>query len=259
MLAKIKFQLLVEKEQVSLGMSSLFHGALMERISGEYADYLHLSALKPFTQYLELSDNAWYWNISTYTTAAYQEIIEKALDHLQVITLKHKKMDIGLKEVERKCIEKKEFFSFFTGENKSRLISLEFITPAAFKQRGEYFFFPEIFLIYQSLMNKYNIVSEQFESVDYETLEQLTEYTKMVHYQLRSTYFYLEGVKIPGFVGKITLKISGPQTMVNFANTLFEFGEFSGIGIKCSIGMGALKMIKGGKQSGKNSARIYHS
>lgn len=259
MLAKIKFQLLVDKEQISQGMSSLFHGALMERISEQYGDYLHLSQLKPFTQYLECVENIWYWTISAYTEEACQEIIEKGLSQLEKITIRHKKMEIPLKEVERKYVEKEELFAFFTGENKSRFISLEFITPVAFKQRGEYLFFPDIFLIYQSLMNKYNIISQEFESIDYETLEQLTEYTQITKYHLRSTYFHLEGVKIPCFVGRITLKVNGPQTMVNFANTLFEFGEFSGIGIKCSIGMGALKIIRGGKESGKKSERIHHS
>lgn len=41
-------------------------------------------------------------------------------------------------------------------------------------------------------------------------------------------------------MGKITIKIRGTQTMTNFANMLFKFGNYSGVGIKTSIGMGAI-------------------
>lgn len=33
--------------------------------------------------------------------------------------------------------------------------------------------------------------------------------------------------------------------MANLANLLFEFGEFSGVGIKTALGMGAVKRIEG--------------
>ena len=36
----------------------------------------------------------------------------------------------------------------------------------------------------------------------------------------------------------------GTSTMVNFANMLFRFGTYSGIGIKTSLGMGSFKILK---------------
>lgn len=42
MLAKLELKLKCEKE-LTYQMSSLFHGALMELLPEEYADYLHIS------------------------------------------------------------------------------------------------------------------------------------------------------------------------------------------------------------------------
>ena len=43
--------------------------------------------------------------------------------------------------------------------------------------------------------------------------------------------------------------------MVNFANLLFRFGTYSGVGIKTALGMGAIGIGKerGGEREGKSS------
>jgi len=68
----------------------------------------------------------------------------------------------------------------------------------------------------------------------------------VIRYDLKSVSFSLEGVKIPSFIGKITIKLHGTDTMANFVNMLFEFGEYSGVGIKTSLGMGYMKIINEG-------------
>ena len=70
----------------------------------------------------------------------------------------------------------------------------------------------------------------------------------LTRYELRSTSFSLEGVRIPSFVGRMTLKMTGTQTMSNFARMLFDFGCYSGIGIKTALGMGAVRILKEGKE-----------
>ena len=61
--------------------------------------------------------------------------------------------------------------------------------------------------------------------------------------------FHLEGIKIPSFVGNITLKINGTRQFVNLINMLCEFGVYSGVGIKTAIGMGSIGVSqKSGKE-----------
>ena len=62
--------------------------------------------------------------------------------------------------------------------------------------------------------------------LDEETLEQLCANAQIVRYDLKSVSFSLEGVRIPSFIGKITIRMNGTKTMAGFANMLIEFGTF---------------------------------
>ena len=84
--------------------------------------------------------------------------------------------------------------------------------------------------------------------IDEETLEQLCENSRVICYDLKSVPFHLEGIKIPAFIGKITIKLTGTQTLANFAHLLLQFGTYSGIGIKTAIGMGAVKILDEGRR-----------
>ena len=84
-----------------------------------------------------------------------------------------------------------------------------------------------------------------------DTLEQLTNSTEIVDYNLRSLRFGLEGVRIPSFLGKIRIRIHGSQTMINFANLLFHFGNYSGIGIKTALGMGSVRITEQRRKENK--------
>jgi CRISPR-associated endoribonuclease Cas6 len=91
-------------------------------------------------------------------------------------------------------------------------------------------------------MNKYSAIDSKMDMRDEETLDQLSQNSEIVRYRLRSAPFPLEGVNITGFQGDIRIRIKGTDTMSRFAKMLFSFGEFSGVGIKTSLGMGALNL-----------------
>jgi CRISPR-associated endoribonuclease Cas6 len=120
------------------------------------------------------------------------------------------------------------------------------LTPCAFKSRGKYVLMPTLKLIYQSLMNKFDSNAVDFSIKSDEVLEQLETYSEIVGYNLRSTHFHLEGVRIPSFVGRIGIKVHGPQPLVNLVHFMLAFGEYSGVGIKCALGMGGIRIIKKG-------------
>ena len=79
---------------------------------------------------------------------------------------------------------------------------------------------------------------------DEETLQYISDHSFISGFKIRSTRFPLEGVNIPSFMGEITIRFSGTDTMTRYAKMLLEFGEFSGVGIKCGMGMGAIKIIE---------------
>ena len=97
MLAKLELKL-KSTEEIVYQMSSLFHGALMEVLSGDYAEYLHISQLHPFTQHLELKNGAWYWVVCALNKEAVQKVIQDALMKLDSIFIKNRNMTIDIIE-----------------------------------------------------------------------------------------------------------------------------------------------------------------
>lgn len=99
-------------------------------------------------------------------------------------------------------------------------------------------------LIYKSLMRKYSAASDEMDMYDDDTLEQLVMGSEITRYRLQSTVFPLEGVSIPSYKGSMSVRIHGTDTMSRYARLLFRFGEYSGVGIKSSIGMGAMRIVE---------------
>lgn len=239
-----KLELLVEynyTEKLSYQISSLMHGILMEVVDWEYGEVLHQNGRKPFQQYIsKMTDHSFVWTICTLNDKAREQIIDR-LAQKQSFYMKHKNLQLQVKEkhiVEttyERLIEK----YYFTEQERN--IKIRFLTPTAFKSQGKYVFIPTPKFIFQSLMNKYDAFSNETKVSDKETLEHFEQNIFIKKYQLKSVRYALEGVWISAFLGEVTLYVKGPEQLVNLANMLAAFGEYAGIGIKCSLGMGAIQ------------------
>ena len=242
MLGKLELKL-KSKDKLEYQMSSLFHGALMEVLPEKYADYLHTSQLHPYTQHLEFREGEWYWIICCLNKEAIKIIIQDTLWNIENIEIKNRNLTVLITRRSYSEITYQELMNRFYENDYSPYIQIHFLTPTAFKHKGRYLFYTDIRCILQSLMNKYDSAICDESMMDMDTLEQLTENAHIIRYDLKSVGFCLEGVKIPAFIGKLTIKMNGTRTMSNFANMLFEFGEYSGVGIKTALGMGCIKKI----------------
>ncbi len=246
MLTNLKLQLEAQGEKKILPqMSSNMHGLLMELVSPQYAAVLHQEGMRPYSQYLSFEEDKILWNINLLNDAAYREIAVPLLDeNLRMLHLKKHDMDLKIVKRQMEQTPEESLAELFYRRESSRFFKLRFLTPAAFKQSGRYTFYPDLRCIYQSLMRKYSAVSDSEEFFDEDVLEQLVQDSEIVQYNVRSTSFHMEGVRIPSFTGWILIKTSGTQTMANYINMLLHFGEYSGIGIKTGIGMGAVKLME---------------
>ncbi len=249
MLAKLRMKLETDSEDFGYYQSSNMQGVLMEQLDSVYADQLHMTGLKPYSQHIvEGSEKEWV--VNTLTQEAYQKIILPLLDKdFTDFNIEKKEMHIKIRDKELHTISKKELLDEFYSEEYNRYINLEFLTPCAFRSNGKYVIMPDIRFIFQSLMNKYSASSEDMDMYDAETLEQLINCSEIVRYRLKSVFFPLEGVKIPGFKGELCIKAKGTATMAKYARLLARFGEYSGVGIKTAIGMGALEMKRRGRKN----------
>jgi CRISPR-associated endoribonuclease Cas6 len=246
MLSKLVFTIACEKAiKFSYQMGSAFHGVLMQNIPSEYAASLHSSRLNPYSQHLSYGSDGLRWTVCATTREAKSQIID-ALENpaFNRFHLEQCDADCTVTDKTLETVALKELTRDFYNEDSERFFKLRFLTPTAFKSNERYVFLPDCRLIFRSLMSKYGASAENTDEADEDMLLELTEKTTIVKYDLRSVHYSLERAKIPSFVGELTIGVSGAQTLANYVRLLLRFGEYSGVGIKCSMGMGAIKLFE---------------
>lgn len=139
MLARLEMKLKCE-EELNYQMSSLFHGVLMELLPKEYADYLHLSQLHPYTQHLEYKEKNWYWVVCCLNKETTKTIIQDTLWNTEKIEIKKRDMEIFIGQKKYDEVSYRELMEEFYEKDANRYIQLHFISPTAFKQQGKYVF-----------------------------------------------------------------------------------------------------------------------
>ncbi len=245
MLAELKMKLKPDCSEFGYYQSSNLQGVLMEQIESDYADQMHQQGWKPYSQFLYCMNNEFWWTVHTWTKEAYDKILLPLQDsRFDSFQIKKRGIRVSILQKEETMLAKKALMEEFYSQECSRYLSVEFLSPTAFKQNGRYVNYPDLRLIFQSLMNKYSAGSSELNMFDEETLEQLVSNMSVSRYRLHSVSFPLEGVWIPAFIGTMTIRVNGTKTMANYARLLLRFGQYSGVGIKTGMGMGAVKWIE---------------
>lgn len=235
----------VGDQKASYNWGSLFHGAMIELLPDIAADMLHDNTLRPFSQYVHvLAANKLEWHIGLWDNQ-YAEAIAQAIMPLSTIEIKHKGLKMDIVATERKKQSVRDYFAqFFTNETPCRKYELEFLTPCTHKSSGQYVLFPSTELIIQSLLMRFSAYLEEFTLEDPEAIAQLFAHLKITRYYLRSAQYYLEKTRIPGYMGRITLFIGGPEPLARLAGLLLSFAEYAGVGVKTSLGMGGCRVTQ---------------
>ncbi|MCD7854562.1 MAG: CRISPR-associated endoribonuclease Cas6 [Clostridiales bacterium] len=242
--AKIELLLDDSEHFINRNMGSLFHGALMEMIPFEYAERLHENSLKPFSQYTYFTNEGTVWHINCLNDECAEKINKALIINTSSVFIRKKEHEFKILSKSLKSEAYKDFIENTYFSEVPENIKVIFKTPAAFKISGRYIIYPDIELIYKNLINKFDGFSDEYSIYDEETLESLIQNSFISSYNLQSTVMHMEGVKIPSFTGWINIKISKKTKLGALANLLLSFGEYSGIGIKTALGMGAVEIRK---------------
>lgn len=244
MITKIKAEIIYNNNFQMEDVLSKLEKFLFSLVSDEYKMILNTYELKPYSCNFQKDGGKYFWIINTLT--------KEARDYIALPFIKNDK-DSNFIEYNNEIIKIKDIEvvqttydsliskNYLTKE-KNNYITINFKTPTAFKSYGQYIFYPDISLIYKSIIRKYNEFSRDYEIDDDEILNFIVENTKVIDYKLKSTRFHLAGNKIPSFIGNVRIKIIGPETNKNLINLLLNFGEYSGVGIKTALGMGAIEI-----------------
>ncbi|MGI6551023.1 MAG: CRISPR system precrRNA processing endoribonuclease RAMP protein Cas6 [Syntrophomonadales bacterium] len=221
------------------------YSALIEKMSPDLAVGLHNDGLKPVNQYLILPGRhdgvtgSLTWVINLLGEESIDELFP-LIASLDSMHLKHYSTNLRVTELTAgPIIQEKDFVAghLLNGQNGGGL-RLQFLSPASFKSNEEYQIFPSVEWIIKSSVQKWNAYSRETVIDDPEALEQLITHSCISRYSLKSYHYRFKGIKIPGFIGYVNLEVRGPQPMVRLYNMLIGFLAYSGVGIKCSLGMG---------------------
>ena len=223
-------------------MGSILHGALMERLPGDYAAYLHTENLRPYSQSIrwDRETGRVLWRIGTLDRTA-GEIIGGVLHGIGSIHLRQKGYSIDVQNIQ--CIAQRSYQDiadeYFRAETAPRGAELHFLTPTSFKQGGAYIILPESALILQSILTRWNRFCPDIRIEEDDLVQTLAAHTRLTRYALRSAAFSVEGYSIRGFCGQIALQFAGNDMVRRILGTLLAFAPYAGIGIKTALGMGA--------------------
>ena len=226
-------------------LTPYLHGILMEEIDTDYATQLHNKSLNPYSMHVFPLGENFCWQVNLLTKEAIREIGTILLDH----TFTYFYME-SLDELKFNIIEKKisnrsatDLADIFYSHAPSHLLEIKFDSSTSFKQAGDYVFHPDLRLIFQSILMRYHHFFEEGKAIDEEILEEIISAVQITSYQLHSSYYPLHNIRLPAFRGGIRIRIKGNDTLKNYILMLLKFAEYSGIGIKTSLGMGSIRVI----------------
>ena len=237
MLSEIRIGIECDQE-IGYYQASNMQGILMELIDRDYAEKLHTLNYNPYAQSVIGRDEK-EWVIKTTTAEAFDKLIKPVIN-MDEFEVKKKQLQLHVKSRELKQCPKHALLEEFYSSDADRRLEVDFLTPTSFKKDGKYAIFPTVRLVFQSAMNKYAASSEEMDMFDEDTMEQIEKTVEIKEYRLKSCFFPLEGIRIPAFMGKVVFYVHGTETMAKYARLLLRFADYSGIGIKNSMGMGMI-------------------
>ena len=216
---------LPKNEKIHRAMGSILQGALMEIIDVETAKKLHCEGSRPYSQfiYFDKNRNSPIWRVNVLNDWACEKILVP-LTHQRQIFLRHKNYRVDF--LEYKIISEESYDNLakrFMSSNAPIIngVTINFLTTTSFRRDGRYVIFPEIYLIVQSLLNRWNNFSDSF-TVEGEDLPHiLSGFIKVQEYNFYNQNFLLEHQKVDGFCGRMSATFEGEHATKNLLSLLF--------------------------------------
>ena len=217
------------------------YAALLEQGTARFAERVHADQITPISQFLTGGKNP-VWTVSLLGESCEEELIP-VLERLDRLTLEREGVQLRISGKECSRIADVEEL-FRLARRDSEECRLHIVTPAAFKQRGQYQILPTPELVIGNLVRKWNgcITECPIEDTDGEGVAALGAGLRWKWFDLHSGTYRLKGNAIPGFVGELVVEHRMSGFHGQLADALLLFSGYSGLGIKTALGMGGVKV-----------------
>lgn len=247
-----KYELVIlsedENEQDQMRKSpargALMHGVLMQALSEEQHELHHGSGLRPYSQNIIWQAPGQYlWTINLLEENK-TEPIRKFLESAPgVLYVKHYEMELKVESVQLiSSTSYESLFSKVIGELPPKYASFDFLTPLIFKKASSKspWPYPEAGTILQSILQKWNQFSDSAIFDDPEILEDAARHISPHSFRIHSQRVDMDGIRFVGSIGSASFHVEKDE-LRQLMNLAGRFSEFSGVGAKTAMGLGATR------------------
>lgn len=253
MMTRYQFVLCSQQGRIPPSWAYRLYSWMLEQVPKEVGEALHRQGETPLVQFLcydrEMEKALW-------TVVLLSEEMERIfcplLESCREIPLRTGTLTVRLQQKQIIASPTELIVASRDPREERCRTEMCFLSPTAFKKDGRYEIFPQIKLILQSLVNKWNQICPDYPLNDPEALEVLEQGLHLVDYSLRSTRYPLKNVKIPGFTGWVQVESKLPAPLEELWQMLLAFAPYAGIGIKTTLGMGGVRCSAVIKQTKPN-------
>ena len=138
------------------------------------------------------------------------------------------------------------------GARISKFFDVHFVTPTAFSKHGHFLPMPDLHLLLRSAATQFNLL-EFYSQVDDLELLELMERAVVVHQCNIQTvpYAFKPDTALCGFVGTMRLELNGAAMVNRLLYMLLYNAQYTGIGVRTSLGMGKIQLTSTGVRTKK--------
>lgn len=223
-------------EEVNSELAYRLYAGYLKELPEQYVEKLHENGITPVSQFLTRENGKLLWTLNLLGEEA-EAVIKPVIMEKEVYCIPH--------EV---CVENRSITTvndvdtLFAMASVSKKHRLEFATATAFKSQGQYTNLPTLALCIKSLVRKWNASFPEalIDDEDQKGIDQLINDLFCPRYRIHDCKYTLKGKCIYGFRGELTIKNSLTGFQKELADMLLLFSQYSGIGIKTTLGMGGV-------------------
>lgn len=211
---------------------------LLQQLPAEKADWLHEASGSAISQHIlfDKSADCYVWTLNLLSDEI-SSLLRPVLENLKEAYIENQAFPVLARSVQ----EVSPLDLIRQGQCcTTRRTTVIFSALTAFKQQGRYVIFPQERLILQSLVMRWNEVFPEYPVDDEDAFNAILSGIHIVDYRLKTSRFFLKGVRIPGFSGSCDIEARLPLPLLELWNTLLLFSNYTGLGIKTSLGMGGV-------------------
>ena len=219
------------------------YASLLNALPDSFAKGLHENEMTPISQFLTCGEDRCVWTVNLlgdYCEKVVAPILEEKQSYSVGNHHKANQAEMLVLAGEKESIKDvEELLALAVNDSASHKLSFQ--TATAFKSQGSYINLPTNRLILNNLVKKWNgCISNCPIEIENGALEALSGELNCTHFSLHDCSYNLKGNTIGGFAGEMIFENRANGFHREILNALLYFSDYSGIGIKTTLGMGGV-------------------